>query len=136
MPGRRSSKTGGRSLRDEGGYPRLKEEKRTSWAITDWEDLERSMEELGVWDENTYDDIDDVQTTFNKRDTASSDGKPSNKCNVQGVDNPRHGSLYELILKDDAPTISGCVSQKIRHLGLLHEKIISSDESRPEAHGL
>ena len=127
-----SSKTGGRSPRDEGGCPPPIEEKRTSWAISDWEELERSMEELGVWDEDTnYDSDDVVQPTLIKCDTSSSDGKISTECDLQGLQSPRRGSLFELILKDDAPTISGCVYPKMRRLGLMQEKIIADDESQP-----
>jgi hypothetical protein len=132
VPGRRSSKTGGRSPRDEGGCPPPTEEKRTSWAISDWEELERSMEELGVWDEDTnYDSDDVVQPNLIKCDTSSSDDKILTECDLQGLQSPRRGSLFELILKDDAPTISGCVYPKMRRLGLMQEKIIADDESQP-----
>ena len=134
MPGRNSSKTGGRSPRDEGGCPPHKEEKRTSWAISDWEELERSMEELGVYANDDSDNV--VQPSLIKCNTSSSDGKISTECNLLDLQSPRRGSLFELILKDDAPTISGCVNPKMRRLGLMQENIIAGDESQPEVHGL
>ena len=89
-----------------------------------------------MWDVDTNDDSDDVvQPPLIKWDTSSSDGKLSTECNLQGFEIPRRGSLFELILKDDAPTIPGCISPKMRRLGSMWEKILVSDESQPEVHG-
>ena len=98
-----------------------------SWVLSDWEDLERSIEELGAWDRNTDDDCDDAdQPKPDKGPLSSFDG------GEQLSEAPRPGSLFALILQEDSPTISGCAAPKMRRRGTMDERITNSDDSTPE----
>ena len=100
-----------------------------SWAMSDWEDLERSIEELGAWDKKTDDDCDDEDVDHPK---PSKFLPPSFDGGEQHFDAPRPGSLFALILQEDSPTISGCAPPKMRRRGTVEERTIDGGDSTPD----
>ena len=107
----------------------LQQQKRISWAIFDWEE---SIEDFDSCDENDESETYLFQDVAQDRASSSQAGKaePVDNCISKSLgDTPRRGSLLELILREDAPIISGCRAPLMRQLGSMHEKIISDDDA-------
>eukprot|EP00584_Thalassiosira_punctigera_P003475 CAMPEP_0172531186 /NCGR_PEP_ID=MMETSP1067-20121228/4691_1 /TAXON_ID=265564 ORGANISM="Thalassiosira punctigera, Strain Tpunct2005C2" /NCGR_SAMPLE_ID=MMETSP1067 /ASSEMBLY_ACC=CAM_ASM_000444 /LENGTH=159 /DNA_ID=CAMNT_0013315537 /DNA_START=32 /DNA_END=511 /DNA_ORIENTATION=- len=94
--------------------------RRQSWAACDWEDIQRSVESFDQDDSREGNDRGDGDGVAHLVCSIAPEGGSESNEPVS----PRPGSLLELILREDAPTISGCDIPNMRRLGSMHEKII------------
>lgn len=76
------------------------------WAASDWE-----IEDF---------DSDEDEALSSDLPPASSQ-EAADDCGKDRSDSPRPGSLLELILEEDAPTISGWATPRMRRLGSMQE---------------
>ena len=122
-------------------YPRPQSrqaQKRMSWAVCNWDEPDSysdydedecdqhepcsASQEL---DEHNEEDIQVLRRIDGEhpQETSRSKAVHSKSASVTFPMAPRPGSLLELILADDAPTISGCERPAMRRRGTMEEKI-------------
>ena len=108
--------------------------KRTSWVVCNWDpeqyqdfDVDSDYDEDECYQSSTSQDTID-ESQLEKRiggehsdDTESS--KASSSASAAFPMAPRPGSLLQLILQEDSPTISGCERPPMRRRGSMEEKI-------------
>jgi hypothetical protein len=103
------------------------QERRESWAVCDWDVMEKECYSDSSSEEETdEEDSDKLIPLFDDEDEKEA------AAHEQAPKPPltRRGSMHEIILTEDSPVISGCARPKMRRRGTMEEKIMQDGQEQ------